>query len=555
MKPIRIGLAGYGKIARDQHEPAIEASRDFELVAIADPATRHGTLPSYHTVGAMLRDHQDIEAIALCMPPRHRALAARAAILAGRHVLLEKPPCATVRQAEDLAVLALETGATLYTAWHSQHGAAIGEARRWLEGTHIRSVGVNWKEDVRVWHPGQAWIWQEGGFGVFDPGINALSVLSAILPEGLRLLDAELAVPEDCVTPIAARLRLAGLSGFPVSAAFDFRQVGPQSWDIDVETDRGWLTISNGGNRLFVDGVALPVGEEAEYRAIYARFAALIRAGESEADLAPLRLVEHAFHNGRTISVEPFEERGMKVYTQGSGRSGNLRIHQALARQLGIAILSGEHRPGDAFGGEIEASEARGVSRTAYREAMRILTAKGLLESRPKAGTHVTPRRRWNLLDPDVLEWMFSGTPDERFIRDLFELRGVIEPAAAELAAQRHDVHDLSRMDAGLAGMREHGLATAEGQAADQEFHTALLEATRNEALVSLATSVAAAVRWTTRFKQERHERPRDPLPDHEALREAIASRRPARARKAMEDLLRLALADMPSIEMEDAGT
>jgi DNA-binding FadR family transcriptional regulator len=133
---------------------------------------------------------------------------------------------------------------------------------------------------------------------------------------------------------------------------------------------------------------------------------------------------------------------------------------------------------------------------------MRILTAKGLLESRPKVGTHLTPRRQWNLLDPDMLEWMFSGTPDERFIRDLFELRGVIEPAAAALAAVRHEQSDLARMDAGLDGMRRHGLATAEGQAADEEFHTALLDATCNEALASLATSVAAAVRWTTRFKQ-----------------------------------------------------
>jgi DNA-binding FadR family transcriptional regulator len=237
-------------------------------------------------------------------------------------------------------------------------------------------------------------------------------------------------------------------------------------------------------------------------------------------------------------------------------KGGNLRIHQALARQLGIAILSGEYEPGQAFGGEIEQSEARGVSRTAYREAMRILTAKGLLESRPKAGTHVTPRRRWNLLDPEMLEWMFAGTPDERFIRDLFELRGVIEPAAAALAAQRHDAADLARMDEGLAGMRAHGLATAEGQAADQEFHTTLLEATRNEAVISLATSVAAAVRWTTRFKHRQHKRPRDPLPEHVALRNAIASRKPQRARKAMEELVRLALADMPIIDdTKESGT
>jgi DNA-binding FadR family transcriptional regulator len=231
---------------------------------------------------------------------------------------------------------------------------------------------------------------------------------------------------------------------------------------------------------------------------------------------------------------------------------GNLRIHQALARQLGIAIVSGEYQPGDGFGGEIEQSETLGVSRTAYREAMRILTAKGLLESRPKAGTHVTPRQQWNLLDPDVLEWMFSGTPDERFIRDLFELRGVIEPAAAALAAIRRDESDLARMDAGLEGMRRHGLATAEGQAADEDFHTALLDATRNEALASLATSVAAAVRWTTRFKQIKRKHPRDPLPEHVALRDAIAARSPERAETAMHDLLRLALADMPDPNLEE---
>jgi DNA-binding FadR family transcriptional regulator len=238
--------------------------------------------------------------------------------------------------------------------------------------------------------------------------------------------------------------------------------------------------------------------------------------------------------------------------TDGKKGSANLRIHQSVARRLGIAILSGEFAPGEGFGGEIEQSEALGVSRTAYREAMRILTAKGLLESRPKAGTHVTVRRRWNLLDPDVLEWMFSGTPDEHFIADLFELRGIIEPAAAALAALRHDDADLARMDAGLDGMRRHGLATAEGQAADQEFHTALLDATRNEALASLATSVAAAVRWTTRFKQARDRHPRNPLPEHEAVRAMIATGDPDRAEAAMRRLLQLALADMPNVKPED---
>ena len=222
-----------------------------------------------------------------------------------------------------------------------------------------------------------------------------------------------------------------------------------------------------------------------------------------------------------------------------------LRIHQDIARRLGIAILSGKHPPGSAFGGEIEQSEALGISRTAYREAMRILTAKGLIESRPKAGTHVTPRARWNVLDPEMLAWMFSGEPDPHFIRDLFELRGIIEPAAAALAAQRRDAGQVDGMRAALRTMADCGLANEEGQAADREFHRLVLAASGNEALIALAGSVGAAVQWTTRFKQRANPTPRDPVPEHLALCDAICAQDPDAARDAMAHLIALALADM----------
>jgi DNA-binding FadR family transcriptional regulator len=235
-------------------------------------------------------------------------------------------------------------------------------------------------------------------------------------------------------------------------------------------------------------------------------------------------------------------------------KGSSLRIHQSVARNIGTAILSGRFGPGDNLGGEIETAVELGISRTAYREAIRILIAKGMVESRPKAGTHVAPRKRWNLLDPEVLAWMFSGTPDERFIRDLFELRGVIEPAAAGLAAERHKPEHLEAMDRALCGMRDHGLATAEGQKADQEFHTIILEAAENEALAVLASTVGAAVSWTTRFKQRTKPIPRDPLPEHLELRHAIASRDPAFASETMRELLRLALEDMASPHTEGAS-
>lgn len=231
--------------------------------------------------------------------------------------------------------------------------------------------------------------------------------------------------------------------------------------------------------------------------------------------------------------------------TDDASTGKSLRIHQAIARQIGMEILSGTLVPGENLGGEIEKSEALGISRTAYREAMRMLIAKGLVESRPKAGTHVTPRSRWNLLDPDLLAWMFSGKPDESFIRDLFQLRGILEPAAAALAAQHRSDAQLAEMRDALDRMAQAGLGSADGQTADRQFHHAILAATGNEALASLSSSVGAAVQWTTHFKQRAHHSPRDPQAEHEAVYHAIASADAAQASNCMAKLLDLALDDM----------
>jgi DNA-binding FadR family transcriptional regulator len=148
---------------------------------------------------------------------------------------------------------------------------------------------------------------------------------------------------------------------------------------------------------------------------------------------------------------------------RGTGR----RLHGAIAHKLGAAILAGEYLPGDVLSGEVVFSEQLDVSRSAYREAIQALAAKGLVESRPKAGTRVLPRNRWNLLDPEVLGWAFAGQPDMAFIRSLFELRAIVEPAAAALAAERRDKADLKSMRDALAGMTRHTLATEAGRVPD----------------------------------------------------------------------------------------
>lgn len=224
--------------------------------------------------------------------------------------------------------------------------------------------------------------------------------------------------------------------------------------------------------------------------------------------------------------------------------SGGRRIHGSIAHDLGVAIVTGRYQPGEILPGEIDFSGQLEVSRSAYREAVRMLAAKGLVESRPKTGTRVCERERWNLLDPDVLAWTFEAEPSADFVRDLFELRMIIEPAAAALAARRRDEDELARMHAALEDMARHGLDNAEGRAADQLFHHYVLRATRNAPLISLSSSIEAAVGWTTIFKYRKRVLPRDPMPDHRTLFGAIADADPDAARAAMTELVRLALRD-----------
>jgi DNA-binding FadR family transcriptional regulator len=219
-------------------------------------------------------------------------------------------------------------------------------------------------------------------------------------------------------------------------------------------------------------------------------------------------------------------------------------VHVKVAKNLGVAIVTGVHPPGTLLLGEIDFAKQLGVSRSVVREALRMLGAKGLIDSRPKAGTRVRDRNHWNLLDPDLLAWMFEAPPPRGFVRSLFQLRMIVEPAAAELAALGRSARQLSLLGHSLEMMAHHGLGTPEGQAADQQFHTTILEATNNELLVSLSGSISAAVRWTTIFKYRANRAPRDPMPPHRALFEAIAASDAPAAHAATAALVRQAQLD-----------
>jgi D-galactose 1-dehydrogenase len=308
MSSIRLAIVGLGKIARDQHLGAIAATDGIDLVAVASRNAELDGVHCFHDIADLLASDIEVDAVSLCTPPQGRFEQAKAALDVGKHVMLEKPPGATLSEVFALEKMAKSKGLTLFSTWHSRAAAAVEPARALLAERKIRKVSVEWKEDVRHWHPGQAWIWEPGGLGVFDPGINALSIVTRIMPETFHLTCSELSFPANRAAPIAASLTFVTESGLPIAAEFDWRQTGPQTWDITVETDEGSIVLTHGGSRLIVDGEAQIVEDDREYRNLYREFVSLVGQKASDTDFSPLMHVADAFLLGRRIETEAFED-------------------------------------------------------------------------------------------------------------------------------------------------------------------------------------------------------------------------------------------------------
>jgi D-galactose 1-dehydrogenase len=308
MAPIRLAIVGIGKIVRDQHLPAVAKNADYQLIAAA---SRNGVvdgIDNYKSIEEMLAAKPEIEAVSLCMPPQFRYEAALAALQAGKHVFLEKPPGATISEVQDLQRIASAKGVSLLASWHSRYAPAVEAAKSFLAASPIQSMTVTWKEDVRHWHPNQAWIWEAGGLGVFDPGINALSIVTHILPKPVFLSSAVLEFPENRDAPIAASLSFTNADKDKVEAVFDWRQTGKQTWDIEAVTGQGAMRLADGGAKLFIDGKLTFEKPEEEYPELYRRFAEIIKAGVSDADISPLTHVADAFMLGKRKFVEAFHD-------------------------------------------------------------------------------------------------------------------------------------------------------------------------------------------------------------------------------------------------------
>ncbi|MFM7027614.1 MAG: Gfo/Idh/MocA family protein [Chakrabartia sp.] len=293
----RIALIGYGQIARTEHAPAIAASNAFEMVAAVTTGQDHGLdIPVFPSTEALLAADLGLDAAAICTPPAARHAIACRCLDAGLHLLLEKPTASTLGEAQDIAARSHLAERTAFATWHARHHPSVNDMARRIAEEGLASLHIVWREDVTKWHPDQSWIWQPGGFGVFDPGINALSIATRLLDAPFFVRAAALTLHEAGQQPIAATLRLAaaGVRG-PILAEFDWRPQPAECWTIRAITESGTrLVLDQGGRQLEVDGQVQPDAAGDEYAALYARFAELIVNRRSDMDIEPLRLVADA---------------------------------------------------------------------------------------------------------------------------------------------------------------------------------------------------------------------------------------------------------------------
>ncbi|MBJ6989074.1 MULTISPECIES: Gfo/Idh/MocA family oxidoreductase [unclassified Devosia] len=306
----KIAVIGVGKIAIDQHLPVIDASEDFELAAtVSSRGVSHNGLPVFRTAAELYAAMPEIGLVSICTPPGVRHTLVREALDAGKDVMMEKPPTTTISELDDLIAHAKRLDRVLFQTWHSQYNAAVDRTKALLAEQGVKSVRIDWRESVRKWHPGQDWVWEPGGFGVCDPGINAFSIFTKIMPFPVFVESANLTFPANKMTPVDVEIGFkSGQAHKPaLSAGFNWLEESGEIWTVHVVTGTGNdIKLEGGGRRLIVNGQLILEHGDAEYAGIYDRFADLLDQHESDVDAAPLRLMSDVFLLGARTNGPAF---------------------------------------------------------------------------------------------------------------------------------------------------------------------------------------------------------------------------------------------------------
>lgn len=310
MSKYRIAVVGIGKISIDQHLPVIAKSDRFELAAtVSQRGVGVDGVPVFKTQAELFEAMPDVEVVANCTPPAVRQKMVAEAFDAGKHLLIEKPPATTVSEMDAMVAQAGRANRILFATWHSQFNPAVDRTKEILAAEGVKSIRIDWRESVRKWHPGQDWVWEPGGFGVCDPGINALSILTKIMPEPVFVESSELEFPANRATPIDAQIRFRSASGNNrITAGFNWLETSGEIWTLAIETAKGnTLNLEAGGTRLLINGEETVSEPSEEYERIYDRFANLLDQKQSDTHYAPLKLMADIFLMARRKTGPDFE--------------------------------------------------------------------------------------------------------------------------------------------------------------------------------------------------------------------------------------------------------
>ena len=251
-----------------------------------------------------------------------------------------------------------------------------------------------------------------------------------------------------------------------------------------------------------------------------------------------------------TMASGGWAVEGMKVLMFQSAASPMRNVHMQVAERIGTSIIKGEIQPGAPLPSEMRICEMLDVSRTVVREAIRMLTGKGLVESRAKSGTRVRPPETWNQFDPDVLRWQLSTTDVDAYLAKLFSLRHAVEPTASALAAASATAEDQERIRAACDGMAS-ATNNEDFVVADIAFHKSIYLGTRNEFFWPIAQMFEISLRQSFTIAATGNHRARA-IKEHRAVMEAILARDPIAARDATMVLLGHSADDLVRIRGTD---
>jgi len=306
---VNIAIVGYGKVAKDFHIPAIEKSDFFRLVAIVTKNSYYGDLPNFSSLEDLNSSNLEVNAIAICTPPEKRFVIAQNAIENGLHVLLEKPPFSNVEYCRKFAILAKNSKSTVFTAWHSKYANFVSKVRDLAKQNSIKRFEITWCEDVNKWHPGQDWVTKEGGLGVFDAGINALSILGQILGDSWSPSNVVFKKPKNWETPISANFNLVSHNNeIKGKVNLDWNGGDPEIWQIDLYGDNIKLSLIAGGGKLQINDIESEKtpNHMNEYELVYNNFYELIKDEKSDIDISPLQTVEDVFADAKWVEIAAF---------------------------------------------------------------------------------------------------------------------------------------------------------------------------------------------------------------------------------------------------------